>query len=264
MLVVFSFKVAFPEYLLLDDGKESTDKSGGEGTGGRDRTSTGSRDGTATNPASVPGNIDRLSTTSGTTSETEANSITHEIEPNYTTAWRSTNSFIFNGDASYNSVPSNPFLFRGTGITDPSVPRTPNPYPFTFRSHAPVHLRVRELKPQVDPGMFIPRSTPAVNPFNIVGGSSRSVGDLSNLVARPANLVSEASRSVTDLSNSVAESANPVAEPSRPVANPVTGPSSSSTDPSDSSATEITLTIRKRKVDSDSVDMDLSKKPKKD
>ena len=86
MRVVFSFKVAFPEYLLLDDGKESTDKSGGEGTGGRDRTSTGSRDGTATNPASVPGNTDRLSITSGTTSETEANSITHEIEPNYTTA----------------------------------------------------------------------------------------------------------------------------------------------------------------------------------
>lgn len=42
VLVVFAFKVAFPEYLLLDDGNESSDKSGGEGTGGRDRTSTGS------------------------------------------------------------------------------------------------------------------------------------------------------------------------------------------------------------------------------
>lgn len=242
VLFIFAIKIAFSEHLLLDEGKEPSDKSGGEGTGGRDRTSTGSRDGTATSPTSVPGNTDRLSTASDATSEIETDSITPEREPNYIPTWGRTYPSIFNEDTRY-SVPSNPFLFRGTGVTDPSVPRTPNPYPFTFKSHAPVHLRIRELKPQVDPGMFIPRSTPAANPFNIVGGPSRLVGDLSNPVARPAN---------------------PVAEPSRSVPNPVAGPSSSPTDPSDSSATEITLTIRKRKVDSDSDDMDLSKKPKKD
>lgn len=69
--------------MLLDEGKEPSDKSGGEGTGGRDRTSTGSRDGTATSPTSVPGNTDRLSTASDATSETETDSITPEREANY-------------------------------------------------------------------------------------------------------------------------------------------------------------------------------------
>lgn len=281
-LVIGAIKLSFSDILLLDEGngaeKDPSDKSGGEGTGGRDRTSTGSRDGTATSPTSVPGNTNRLNTASDTTSEIDTSSISDEdeTEPSYTytSRWRQPNSSIFNRISDYYSVPENPFLFRGTGVTGSNVPRTPNPYPFTFMSPSP--LRVRELSqvPQ-DPGRFIPRSTPAANPFNIVGGPSRSVGDLSNTVARPTtgpsrsvtdlpNPVVDPSRPVAEPSRSVTDLSNSVADPSRPVAEPVTGPSSSPTDPSDSSATEITLTIRKRKADSDSEDMDFSKKPKKD
>lgn len=282
ILGFFTISIAFSEPVFLDEGDESSDKSSGEGTGGRDRTSTGSRDGTATSPTSAPGNTNRLSTASDTTSEIETTYIPREIEPNYIP--RSAGTFIFNGDRSHNSVPRNPFLFRGTGVTDPSIPRTPNPYPFTFRSLPPSNLRIRELLQEVanqDPGRFIPRSTPAVNPFNMASDPSRLVGDLYNPVTGPSRPDGGPSRS--DLANPIAESSNPVtepsrpddgpsrsdltnpvSEPSRPVAKPVAGSSSSPADPSDSSATEITLTIRKRKVDSDSVDMDPSKKPKKD
>ncbi len=279
-LAILALKWTFlSEILLLDEGKDPSDKSDGEETGGRDRTSTGSRDGTATSPTSVPGNTNRLNTASDTTSEIETTSISDEdeTEPSYITdRWRQPSPSIFNRLSDYYSVPSNPFLFRGTRVTDPSVPRTPNPYPFTFISRPPLHLRVRELQPQVeDPGRFIPRSTPAANPYNIFGGPSRSVGDLSNPVARPtigpsrsvgdlSNPVADPSRPVAEPSRSVTDLSNPVADPSRPVADPVAGPSSSPTDPSDSSATEIRLTIRKRKADSDSEDMDFSKKPKKD